>query len=182
MARRARTTRPISPEIIADVRRRQRAKKPNVRTALDFIIENAGHDGGECLIWPYTRHPVGYGLVGFGGRLTYAHRVMCAAAHGAPPSDDRVTAHSCGNGYGGCVNPNHLRWATQAENLSDKIAHGKHRSGHGHYKSALNPDQVEKAKTAVLSKRGDLARLAFDLGVSHATILRVRNGESYRSA
>ncbi|WP_420820099.1 HNH endonuclease [Rhizobium freirei] len=51
-----------------------------------------------------------------------AHRVVCEKAHGVPSFPDAQAAHRCGNNS--CVNPNHVRWATQAENEEDKRAHG----------------------------------------------------------
>jgi hypothetical protein len=53
-----------------------------------------------------------------------AHRVMCEIAHGPKPAPGFVAAHTCGKGREGCVNPRHLRWASQKENMADKLLHG----------------------------------------------------------
>ena len=83
--------------------------------------------GDECLHWPFSRLPAGYGIVG--GRAVgrqYAHSLACTWAHGPRP-EGKQAAHSCGKAS--CFNPKHLRWATVTENHADKVLHGT--SGRG---------------------------------------------------
>lgn len=84
------------------------------------------HTGDDCLIWPYGRS-AGYGAIYSPaiGQNEFVHRIACAERHGPPPSPDHEAAHSCGNGHEGCVNPEHLRWATRGENAQDMVAHGR---------------------------------------------------------
>lgn len=51
----------------------------------------------------------------------WLERHMCKLKNGDPPTPDHEAAHSCGNGKHGCINPNHLRWATDAENMADTV-------------------------------------------------------------
>ena len=87
-----------------------------------FILDNAGHTGDECLIWPFNRSSKhGYAVIRkehFGSGM--AHRSMCIVAHGPPPTDKHEAAHSCGKGHKGCVNPRHLSWKTPTENNRDR--------------------------------------------------------------
>lgn len=97
----------------------------------------------ECLIWPfYRRDEDGYGRLTQNGRPIGAHRLMCLIAHGKPPSSKHQAAHNCGNGNLGCVNPNHLRWATQTENSADMVIHGTTRKGAMIESAVLTPDSV----------------------------------------
>lgn len=88
---------------------------------LEMLMALVGHNGEDCVTWPYSRNPQGYGQTYFCGEVMGAHRVMCILAHGSPPSPSHQAAHSCGRGSGGCVNPEHLRWATAKENIADKF-------------------------------------------------------------
>lgn len=94
--------------------------------AKDWLIAHVAHDGEDCLTWPFAIGLDGYGRVhNFStGALTTASRQMCLLAHGEPPTKKHEAAHSCGMGHMGCVNPQHLYWATPTTNHADKVQHG----------------------------------------------------------
>ena len=100
-------------------------KHPRRGEIAAFIEEAVAYTGSECLLWPFQRNALGYGLVDFrtqGGHRLRAHRIVCERVHGAPLEDRPHAAHSCGNPS--CVAPKHLRWASQRENLADRVDHG----------------------------------------------------------
>lgn len=97
--------------------------------AQQWLDDHVGYEGDSCLLWPFGHSSTGYGTVNYYGTVGGAHRFMCRLAHGEPPSPDMQAAHRCG--VRSCVNPKHLRWATQAENEADKIIHGTY--NHGRY-------------------------------------------------
>lgn len=101
---------------------------------LKFLLDHVGYEGDECLIWPYHRDEHGYAKLWYKGKNVKAARAMCFEKHGPPPTNKHETAHSCGKGHLGCINPNHVRWATILENEHDKIGHGTvargERNGH----------------------------------------------------
>lgn len=80
--------------------------------------------GTDCLKFPFSRDDYGYGKIRVDGRNKGVHVIVCAAKHGPKPSPRHEACHSCGKGHEGCVNPNHVRWGTRVENMSDAIAHG----------------------------------------------------------
>ena len=131
---------------------------------VQFLRSMVGHNGNECVLWPYCKDGNGRGQCAFNGRLVLAHRFLCEIVNGKPPSARHHAAHSCGNGHLGCVNPNHLSWKTQAENEADKRNHG--RSGHGHDTMAtLTQDQIAEIRASrgvvpaeMLAKRFGLKR------------------------
>lgn len=88
-----------------------------------WIRDHLNYEGGDCLTWPFSRNPTGYGSFKRDGKTCYAHRYICEWAHGAPPDPSYQAAHSCGNGHLGCVNPMHLSWKTRSENQLESTWH-----------------------------------------------------------
>lgn len=117
------------------------------KPAQKFLRETVvNFDGDECLIWPFRRDRHGYGRVSFQGKSALAHRAVCTIVHGTPPTDKHMAAHSCANGPGGCVNPNHLRWATHAENTRDAVEHGSMKRGNEIWNAKLTPADIKKIR------------------------------------
>lgn len=85
----------------------------------------------KCLRWPFSLNTNGYPHVRFrrDGRWAkmQVNRLVCTLAHGNPPTPAYDAAHSCGNPL--CCNPRHLRWATRADNLADRVEHGTDQRG-----------------------------------------------------
>ena len=84
----------------------------------------------SCWLWLGTKERHGYGQAycgtrpdGFKDRI-YAHRIAYVLASGNIPAG-MVVMHTCDNPP--CVNPAHLRLATQAENIADRDAKGRTR-------------------------------------------------------
>lgn len=68
-----------------------------------------------CLNWVGANNPRGYGRFKLGGKLVLPHRFSFAIANGYSP-EDGVIDHICNNPR--CVEPNHLRHLTYAENTA----------------------------------------------------------------
>lgn len=106
-----------------------------------WLRAHVDHEGDECLKWPFATGWDGRGRIA-NKNFPQAHRLMCYLRYGDAPSDVHEAAHSCGKGHEGCVNPNHLRWATPVENAADKEVHGTQRRGEEHHTSKLTAFQV----------------------------------------
>jgi DNA-binding XRE family transcriptional regulator len=116
-------------------------------------------------------------MLGWNGENYWAHRLMCELAHGKPPTPEHTAAHECGKGHDGCVNPRHLKWKTQAENLADCAKHGTLARHKGGNVRRLLPEQIK----AIRGARGyqTQGQLAAKFGVSEGTISDIWHGRTY---
>lgn len=81
-----------------------------------------------CWLWEGGTVVRGYGVAFLpGGKATGAHRAMLIA-HGVPLTTSDVVLHTCDMPI--CVNPEHLRVGTQADNMADMNSKGRHGSTH----------------------------------------------------
>lgn len=143
--------------------------------ALMKWINAINNRSDECLIWPFSKDPHGYGCVRFKGKMSRAHRVVCIKHHGPPPSPTHMAAHSCNNPS--CCNPRHLRWATPKQNQADRVAAGTHSRGENHGNCRLSETDVREIKSA----RGIKAQkeLADHFGVSPTHICEIQKGRKW---
>lgn len=110
-----------------------------------FLQTNMFYDETvDCLLWPFSKMRYGYGHLQIAGKFHPAHRVMCELTHGSAPTETHQAAHSCN--VPGCVNPNHLRWATPKENIADQMDHGTAVFGENHPSSFLNEADVRSIR------------------------------------
>lgn len=81
-------------------------------------------DTDACWEWMAQRLPSGRGRFWINGKYEYPYRLTCEERHGPAPSSAHVASHTvCDNPA--CVNPNHLTWATQSENIKEAIDKGR---------------------------------------------------------
>lgn len=129
------------------------------------------YDGDECLTWPFTTSVGGYAVVQLDGRQQYVSRILCERQFGPAPTAEHHAAHSCGNGAGHCCTKRHLRWATPAENIQDKVGHGTILRGEMNPLSKLTAEKVRHIR----SFKGVLTQMeiAAYFGVSQTLISQI---------
>jgi hypothetical protein len=81
---------------------------------------------GACWKWKGAKLPFGYGRFRWNGEQECAHRASWMI-HNGPIPDGLVVMHKCDNPE--CSNPEHLQLGTQADNIHDRDAKGRGRSG-----------------------------------------------------
>lgn len=104
-----------------------------------------------CIAWPYARLTNGYACLSRGRKSYLVSRLICEHLHGPAPSVRHEAAHSCNNGHDGCVNPQHLRWATPVENAADKVVAGTDNRGERCGTSKLTEKDVVEIRTLAAS-------------------------------
>lgn len=139
----------------------------------DFLRSLVGTGEQRCIEWPYNKTPLGYGSATIDGKQRGAHNWMCRLAHGEPFSIWRNAAHSCDNPS--CVNPNHLKWATHAENMADKERAGTVARGENNGRTRLTEADV----IAIREAPANLAPLMEKYGMSKHAISRIRSGKRW---
>ena len=102
---------------------------------------------------------------------------MCILRHGEPDYPELEAAHSCGCGHEGCVNPNHLRWATRVQNAADKEAHGTVIRGEDVNSAKLTAADVRAIRSLHYVRTS--AELAEMYGVSQGHISRIQCGVNW---
>lgn len=149
-------------------------RKPRQKTpAVLFIEALACASRAGCIDWPYDTDGVGYGRLTINGRRVGAHRRVCEVYQGPAPTQNHQAAHSCGRRI--CVNPHHIRWATQRENEADKLAHGRSAHGANNGCAKLCAQDVIEIRASTASG----AALARKFGVRDGQISRIRKGQRW---
>lgn len=154
-----------------------------VRTAIGEPIsffENTvmSFQGDECLEWRYARSSDGCAVLYYEGASWRVPRLLCKLVHGDAPSSEHVAAHSCGRGHMGCVNPNHIRWATHQENMDDRARHGTTARGESNSEAKLTEDEVRKIRA--MAERHTHRAIADKFAVSETAVSRIISGKTWK--
>jgi hypothetical protein len=132
-------------------------------------IDRRGDD--DCWLWTGGVNKSGYGQVGTGRCVRYAHRVAFEIANKCSLSPSQLILHSCDTPR--CCNPAHLRIGTQLDNCRDRESRGRGRqpSGERNGKAKLTTEGVLMIRQSSEPRRV----LADRLKVSIAAIDAVRS-------
>ncbi len=135
----------------------------------------------DCWLWTGAKLQSGYGSFRFHRAARLAHRVAWELVKGPlPPWTGQRTGvcvlHRCDNML--CVNPDHLFLGTQADNMADRGAKGRHPRLHGesHGGAKLTESQV----AAIRSDPRPQGELAAIYGVHKAHIGHIRRGDVWK--
>lgn len=135
-----------------------------------------------CIEWTGARDRRGYGQVKINGKKVAVHRSYWEEVNGPIP-EGMVVMHTCDNPP--CFRLDHLRLGTQADNIADMMAKGRHRSGitrnfgEANGMTHLTWEQVDEIREAIAA--GEIQRrIAERYGVAPSTITRIKKREVWR--
>jgi hypothetical protein len=125
-----------------------------------------------CWLWTGAVTVEGYGRLRRGRGDILAHRLSYLIHCGPIPSGAGVL-HSCD--MPSCVNPDHLRAGSQADNAADIIKRGRFKRGNRavgsqHVNSKLTEEQVLMARSRYAGGAASIKEMARELGVNHKTL------------
>lgn len=127
----------------------------------------------ECWLWTGYRNKAGYGVYHFNRLRIMAHRLSLIIS-GSPMPDGMICLHSCDNPS--CVNPNHLRWGTDADNMRDMIEKGRK-------VVATKPNTPENIaiKSALVNSTKSHKALAKEFNMPRSLVYYILAGKKWRN-
>ena len=99
------------------------------------------------------------------------HRLVCAAFHGDAPSSKHNVAHE--NGIRSDNRSSNLRWATQSENLADRLRHGTDQRGSKNSSAKL--DEIFIPAIRLLAKFRTHQQIADIFKISRVNVTNIIN-------
>lgn len=132
---------------------------------------------GDCWLWLDYHDENGRARFKYNGHRFMAARVADFLARGIDPADNYVL-HTCDNPS--CVRPTHLWHGTQADNVADMVAKGRHgrtgAAGTKQPKAKLDEDKV----LFILESGMTQDELRLLLGVSQSLISMVKTNKVWK--
>lgn len=135
----------------------------------------------ECWDWIRSTSSSGYGRFKINPYTTvHANRFALVLETGEEP-DGAMALHSCDRPI--CCNPAHLRWGDAYDNMQDKVARGRAKSGD--QSGEKNPGSKINLETlreivARIQGREDNCAIGRRFGLSHSMISRIAVGRAWR--
>jgi len=120
------------------------AKEPPFKRLLSGYEKDADT---MCWIWKGHKNKNGYGSIKAFGKMVSVHR-LSYELHKGPIKDGMEILHSCDVAL--CINPDHLRQGTHAENMTEAAKRNRMPSGEDHWmRVSGNPTKGVKSKQSI---------------------------------
>lgn len=160
---------------------REGGKPPRTKEELKkVILENIEKDPiTGCWNWKRTLNSSGYPNIRVKGKTVSVARVMAWIFKGFPLGSKLMIRHKCDNRK--CVNPDHLEWGTNQDNMNDMKQRGRSPNNRG----SRNPHSKLKEEDVMmireLFRRGESIKdLAFQYRVTRTAISDVIHGKVWK--
>ena len=130
----------------------------------------------RCWEWQGARRPFGHGHLKVDGKLVAAHRLSWQLASGR--ESVLHILHSCDNPP--CVNPNHLREGTPADNMRDAIQRNRRAIGEDVLSAKLRNADIPTIRQLISGGVSD-GTIGKRYGVAARTIRQIRQGTTWKT-
>lgn len=153
------------------------------RTHLNFqdILSRCLRDDDGCLIWQGAINSDGYGSLRIDQKSLKAHRWVAGLIYG-PRDSSHVVMHSCDKPA--CVNPDHLSYGTQADNIADMISKGRGfvplNIGDTHSQAILNSEKVREIRRLLSTTNLKQREIGAMFGVTQVTISDINRNRRWK--
>lgn len=160
-------TRDLKPRRIVLTPEEKDAERERRRIEKFWSSIDIGEPDG-CWLWGGNTHPItGYGVLTWGGRNQYSHRVAYQLVNGDIPKKAFIL-HSCDTPA--CCNPAHLRIGTPQDNVKDRDIRHRHRSAIGSKEFYRNRRKYIAEQCHSID---DIKRVATEFGVGTSCIYNI---------
>ena len=133
-------------------------------------------DPTQCWIWTGSKKSDGYGKIGLGAPsrdTVLAHRAAWMI-YRYPIPDGMLVLHTCNNGAGGCVNPDHLYIGDYCDNTKDRVRAGNNAT------QKLTVEDVAAIRVKLEAGHTGI-ELAEEYNISRTAISRIRTGRTFKN-
>jgi len=129
-----------------------------------------------CWEWTGGTNDRGYGQIGDGDRILYAHRLSYEWYHNVTLERSDIVRHTCDNPP--CVNPHHLLIGTHQDNSDDKMRRGRDRKALGteNGRSKLTPAQALEIDALIREGGMSLRAISRQFGIGVNTVIALKKG------
>lgn len=132
----------------------------------------------ECWLWTAALSHNGYGRMRVGKKIVRATHISMALYH-PDLAPGEVVMHSCDNPI--CVNPSHLSWGTQMENIADRDSKNRQAKGEKNGASKITADIAQNIRVRYAEKKVTQKELAALYGISQRSVSYIVNGKTWSS-
>lgn len=151
------------------------------KSLMERFISKVDKSDDGCWYWRAYKNRGGYGVMRYGYKLGNKQATHVSIELFRPyderPSIKHIVMHSCDNPP--CVNPDHLKWGTDADNHRDKVAKGRQVKGSSHPFAKLTDEDVYNIRS--LHSSGITQRkISSIFNISNQQISRIVNGKRWK--
>ena len=145
-------------------------------TEARFLDKVAEPDGNGCHLWTAHTNQKGYGRFKYLGRMVQAHRYAAGMLDWPP---EIQTRHICN--VPACVNPEHLTFGSNADNMRDRNEAGRQarQKGVDHGMSKLTEEQVIEIRRRYADGGVTQQELGDEFGVNQTVISKIVRRERW---